>query len=277
MTYAEYLRQNGASEEEIKALTEGSFATAAERAFNKSQQEIAAAQKAAADEKAKLDANEKWYVEKVAPEYNSMQNALLVERGDKAKALAVIKAAQERGLIDNAALAGFETAPPTTPTTPAATDTSKFMTRDEIVELANREGEAIAVAQDIAAEHARLFPGQSLNFRELRKEAQSRRVPLEQLWSDRYGVPAARQAAEKAARDAEIAKWKAEGAKEAETRLISQYGNPETRPAVPSTSPFTSRPTVGRDKQPWELNENQLKTDRITRATQRALERTVTH
>jgi len=283
MEYAEFLRSQGATEDEIKALTEGSFASAAKRAFSQMESRIAAeaAARAAAETKAResdaaVATMEQWYKEKQVPEFTAMQNRTIVAEAERAKAIAALRTAQERGLLNVAKDLGYDVdAPvrPAAPATPSEPD-KRYLTVEAAVELAEREGHAIAIAQDIAAEHARLFPDKPLNFRELRAEAVKRKVPFEQLWMDRYQVQAARDARAKADREADVARWKAEGAKEAETRFVSQYGNPDTRPLSPSSDPFAKRPAVGREKQPWELNENELRKDRITRATQHFVEST---
>ena len=66
-----------------------------------------------------------------------------------------------------------------------------------------------------------------------------------------------------------------QGAKEKETELVSRFGNPETRPMVPSKSPFAVRPDdkLRADNQPWNKSETQLQNDRISRAAQKLVER----
>jgi hypothetical protein len=115
--------------------------------------------------------------------------------------------------------------------------------------VAEREGDAIAIAQDIAYEHRQLFPDKPLNFRELRREAVSRKMPVESLWMERYSVQAARDtkaAADKATEKAKI-----------ETDAVTKYKseNPQTNPMLQqpriSSTPFITPPSASTEKQPW--------------------------
>lgn len=274
MTYAEYLKSQGASDEDVKILDTPVGRKTYEAMLSAQADATKARQGAEAYEK---KANE-WF-EKNEAEVKASANRAVVESARAAKAEAALKAAQKAGLIDVAKDLGYEfDAPPDKKVeTPAALDSSKYFTKDEILAIAEREGVSIATAQDIAAEHATLFPGQRLNFRALREEAVAKRIPLEQLWMDRYKIADARAAAQKAADDANVAKWKAEGAKEKEAELVSRFGNPDTRPLTPSTSPFTKRAEANRDKQPWEtgLAGEDGSNDRVRRATQTFLKSSV--
>ena len=132
-----------------------------------------------------------------------------------------------------------------------------------------------AVLLDAANEHARLFPNVPFNAEQLRREAQSQGKTLLPYWEEKFKVRDAREQAAQKQRDAEIAKWKAEGAKEKETELVSRFGNPETRPMVPSKSPFAVRPDdkLRADNQPWNKSETQLANDRVVRGVQKLAER----
>jgi hypothetical protein len=137
--------------------------------------------------------------------------------------------------------------------------------------VADGEGDAIAQAYDIGAEHASLFPGKPLNMRELRREAITRGVSVEQAWQDKFGVPAAREARATAAQAAHDEAVRKEGYEKAREEFANTYGNPGARPPVSSNSPFTPRPTSGRDKQPWEAGDRA--NDRVRRATNLVVER----
>lgn len=273
--YVEYLKANGATDEDVKALADGSNAAAAIRAFDAMQARFTTESEARVRaEQAKSD-YDKWYSEQWAPQYAEMQQKVALAEGNEAKARTVIQALQEQGLADLAKKMGYDPAkPPAAPPSDAnAFDPNKYLTRDQILQIAQQEGEAIAIAQDIAAEHRVLFPDKPLNFRDLRKEAVAAKKPVEQLWMDRFGVVAARENKAKSERDAEVAKLVADQLKVKEAEMVARFGNPDLRAPVPSTSPFTTRPNTTRDKQPWERNENDLQADRVARATQKVLER----
>lgn len=273
----EFLKANGASEEDLKALTEGPHSKSLASAFEKLQ---AQAEKAEADRVAALASAAKvkeeydnWFQNTAIPERQQIENELVAARANEAKAREALKVAQEKGLFNAAKDLGYEEKDlknPASNPAPGSFDEKKYFTRDEILAIAQQEGDAIALAQDIAAEHAALFPGQRLNFRELRKEAVSQRKSVEQLWMEKYGVQAARDKKLADERAAEQAKWKAEGAKEKETELVSKYGNPDTRPLSPSVSPFAKRPSSGRDKMPWEQQGDRSE-QRVMEATKKVV------
>jgi len=256
-TYAEYLKSLGASDDDIKLLD----TTVARKAYDKMQADAKAAQEAAVAAAAKewdTKTNE-WYTTQVVPAQDKLQKERDTAVADAAAERARIKALQEQGLIEVAAAQDGK--PEVKPTEASPVDLSKYVTSDTLMQVAEREGDAIAIAQDIAYEHAVLFPGQRLNFRELRKEALARKTSLEQLWMDKYKVSEARDAKQKAEREAEIAKWKAEGKAEADKTWAEKYGNPDIRPVVASSNPFTNRPPSagqqadqnGGRRQPWDV------------------------
>lgn len=276
MTYAEYLKSLGATDDDIKVMDTG----VARKAFDKMQAELtAAAAQVAASEQSKKDYEAKsneWH-DRVNTEYLSAKDQLVVAKANEAKARAVIDEAQKQGLIRVAEDLGYVTAPPKVDDKPGTSgfDPNRYFTKDDVVAIAEREGDAIALAQDIAAEHARLFPGQTLNFRELRKEAVSRKMSVEALWMDRYKVNDARTARATAEKEAYDKKLRDEGAATARAELASQYGNPDTRPLTTSQSPFAPRPAANREKQPWEsgLDGDNGSNDRVQRATKSFIER----
>ena len=98
---------------------------------------------------------------------------------------------------------------------------------------------------------------------ELRKEAIAQKKHIKQVWADRYQVAAKRDELQK----------KAESDREAAIRLDerqkvrSEFSNPLTVPLVPSSAPFTKKPSDPAAA-PWMKNqsEEQLSNDRVARA-----------
>jgi len=261
MTYAEYLRSLGATEDEVKVMDTG----IARRAFDKQQADLEAANTARDAAVRDRETNIKWVDEQIRPAYATMQNAVIKAQAEEARAKRALLSAQEQGLVDVAKDLGYDPAPPTTTPTKTADgfDAARYMTRDEIVKLAADEGNAIAVAQDIAAEHAILFPGQRLNFRDLLSEARRQNTTAEALWMTKYKVSEARATAEaKRVADHEAAIRKDEREK-AQAEFASKYANPATSPLMPSTMSFTPRPNTPHDKQPWETSQSQRSNDRV--------------
>jgi len=279
--YIEHLRANGASEDDIKALTEGSFAAAAIKSFDAAQARIAteaaAAAKAKADATAYQEKADKWWNEQAIPEYQKMERESTLAKANEARIVAAIKASQDEGLKAIAKEMGYpvDGAPPPAPPNPALPagfDPKNFVTTETLLQIAEREGDAIAIASDIAFEHRQLFPDKPLNFREMRKAALAAKKPVEQYWMETFGVTAAREAAVAARQKAHDDALIAQGAAAEREKIVSQYGNPDARPLQPSTSPFAIRKETGRDKQPWEAGETNLERDRTTRATKHVVE-----
>ena len=287
-TLAEFLAANGADADAVKALTEGSFSGAVKRAFDtlQSKADAEAAARAAAEAGRKTaedgaQALQDWYDNVATPEYKIMQNEVLRAKAEEARARAVVKTAQERGLIDVAAMAGYEPDPAKVAAAAAAAapaiDPTKYMTRDEILQIADREGEAIALVQDIAAEHSKLFPDKPLNWRQLRKDAMAAKQPVEAYWTAKYGVAAAREARETADRAAYEARLRKEGGDAVRQQLVDEGFNPGLRAPLPSTNVFVPRKAAdGSTRQPWDVPENQARQERLKRAMENEA-KAVTH
>src|SRR6266478_2375322 len=95
-SYAEYLRENGASEEDVKVMD----TAIARRGYETLQTNLEAAQASAATAKTDLANYDSWYYDKSLPAYNKMQQDLIAAQGEVARSNAIIKAAQERGLLE---------------------------------------------------------------------------------------------------------------------------------------------------------------------------------
>jgi hypothetical protein len=264
MTYAEFLLENGATADEVKVLD----VPAARRAFEK--QQAAVAEAAAERQKAAdlIARNRDW-----ATQVETQNQQYLRERDtaqiEAAKAAAAFKKMQDLGLIEVAERLEPGSVQPKAGETPAFDPKvlERYVDRDTLMAVAEREGDAIATAQDISFEHQQLFGSDAtkrLNFRELRKEAVSRKMPVEALWMERYGVTAAREAAAAKAQAAHEAKIAAE----AVTKYKSEH--PESNPmlAVPQVSrtPFSAAIPSTAQKHPWQKSDAEKEQGRIGKA-----------
>ena len=271
--YYDYLVANGASAEEAKALD----SPIANRLYEKQQAELEE-QKAAA---AKIDqdlsnyqqAVNKWHEENNA-KLIAAQNDAIAAKAEEARHRAALQEAQKRGLFDVAKDLGWQEEKPVETT--KADD--RYITREQMVEIARQEGRGIARMQRIADEHRTLFPNQRVNWDSLYEEylPHSSNQTFENYWASKYKVNEAREQAAQKEREAEIAKWKQEGAKEKETELVSKFGNPNTRPLMPSQRPVFATRTgdqMREGKQPWEHADGQLEKDRVERVTKKLIER----
>jgi len=271
MTYAEYLKASGATEEEIKVLD----SPVARRAFDKSQADLEAAQA----EYTKLDQTMKNYETRVQSWYTEndnklkqVQNQAVAAAAEAARAKAALMEAQKQGMVDIAKDLGYSTEEPKPA---AAAPDDRYLTMEKFQQAGDTFASNLTAMLDAANEHARLFPNTPFNAEQLRREAQAQGKTLLPYWEEKFKVRDAREQAAQKQRDAEIAKWKAEGAKEKEVELVSKFGNPETRPMLPSKSPFTVRKEdpLRSDNQPWNKSETQLQNDRVTRAAQKLVEK----
>jgi hypothetical protein len=262
MTFAELLAENGASPEDIKLLD----TPVARKAFDKQQAQVAAAVEAQRKADDLVKRNQQW-----ATEVETQNQAYLRER-DSAKIEAAAAAARiakmgELGLIEVAErMEPGSTKPPVADATPAF-DAAHYVDRDTFLGAVDQEGNAIALVQDIASEHQQLFgsdPSKRLNFRAMRQEAKERKMNVEQLWMEKFNVPAAR--ATLAAK--EKSEYEARIAAEAVTKYKSEH--PETNPlmATPriSSTPFTARVVSAAEKQPWQRSDAERENSRMTKA-----------
>lgn len=281
MTYSEFLKANGASDAEIAILD----TPVGRKAFEAQQAAIAEAERLRATAEVDRKNMQDWYEKEAVPAFSRIESDAHMAKANEARARALVveRAKTDASLAEVAKNMGWEVdgthAPPpnTNPSGPVFDD-KKYFTRDEILTIARAEGKAIATMGRIVQEHERLFPNTAIvDWEGLREQAESAKKSFEQVWMEKYNVAKARDDRAAAARDAEINKAVDEKMKVREAELISRLGNPETRPLSTSNSPFTARPSTGRDKQPWELDKNALERDRVQRATSKAIERGVSH
>src|SRR5882757_6361297 len=184
MTYAEFLRSQGASEEDVKALD----TSIGRKAFEASQASTAAAIAERDAAKAGAVAYEEranaWFTEQ-NKKYGDLQKQVVITSGGEARARAALMKAQELGLIDVAKDLGYTPEAPVVPPDPKlgtpGFDPNQYFTREDILKIAQSEGDAIAVAQNIAFEHTRLFPDKTLDFVALRARALAAKKPVQQV------------------------------------------------------------------------------------------------
>lgn len=156
-----------------------------------------------------------------------------------------------------------------------------LVTHDDVRKLADMEGQAITMAADLNEEYRYLTGGKSLidyetnvdgrtvrGMTALRTEAIAAKQPLNQYVATKFDFDGKRKAI------ADAARLKAEEAIRADERgkIAAQYGNPESRPLVPSSQPFIPRregvPGGGEAKQPWEIPAQDRRNARISNAMQ---------
>jgi hypothetical protein len=153
----------------------------------------------------------------------------------------------------------------------------KLVTEDDVAKFADAEGRAIAMASDLSAEYSHLTGGQSLfdysteidgrtlrGMTALRQEAIAAKQPLDQYVAGKFDFAGKRKAISDAQRQ------KAEDAIRADERskIIGQYGDPNTRPLMASKEPFMPRPAGDKAVQPWDVPAQDRRAGRLERAMQ---------
>jgi hypothetical protein len=279
MNYAEYLKENGATEEEIKILDTAT----ARKAFDKLQNDGKADRDAAANDRAaakkERDNMTNWFEQTAVPEFKDMERRAIASEANEAKLKVAWQSAYKQGVVSLEQLQALGinadgTPPPPKDNAgglPPGFDPSKFVTADSLKGIADTAGDGLAALQDIVMEHAQLFPDRPLRVRELRREAVANNMLVENYWMQKYGVSAAREkraADEKAAYEKRL---REEGAAEVR-REFAAHGNPDVRPFVNSANPWTERKKAAGDKQPWERSGDNV-TDRVNRATTKLVDR----
>lgn len=277
MTYGEYLKSQGASDEEVKLLD----TPLGRRTYENMVAAQSDAEKAREGSKTYEQKVDEWFKTHDA-EFKTVESQLIAAKSREAAAVAALRTAHERGMVDVAKDLGFNLDTPPAPPKkdePVAIDTSKFVTNDAVLALAEREAESIAMMSDIAAEHVYLFGAPLRNARELRKEAMTRKISLEQVWMEKYKVPETRIAKEASAKKAEEDALRKKITEEVTSEFAAKYGNPDLRPLEPSRSFLIPRKDAGRAEQPWTsgLDGEGGSNDRVRRATQNALKTQTTH
>lgn len=213
-----------------------------------------------------IEADKKWYNEQAVPAVKNAQKDAADARAAQAAAEARLKQAQKYGLEH---VAGEEEKPnvEVKPAAGAAVDTSKFVSQDQLLEMAGKETDGMALLADLSDSHHELF-GNRLNRRELinKWKANGRGTSLEQFWEQTYNVPAKR----KEMSDAAAAKHDADIRADERRKVMSEGGNPMTRPAVNSLNPFTKARDAN-TKQPWEMTDAEKRAARVSKVVEKQI------
>jgi hypothetical protein len=262
-TYAELLKSQGATDDDIKVLA----TPLAERVYAKQQEAIVAAQ-AAADKAAKqAESYQKWYNEQALPYVSEVESKLKVSEATLTGERARLKALQEAGLIEVAAQddAAKKAAEEAAKRGEVNFDPTKFVPREQFNELAIKAADSITLVADLAQEHTALgLP--PVSWRTLKAEAAAANQDVESYWKTKFNVDqkrSERAATEKAAyekqiADAAVAKWKQEHPASAV--------NPALGFGALSSNPFTGKVPSASDAQiPWNRSDSEKVNSRINK------------
>lgn len=149
---------------------------------------------------------------------------------------------------------------------------------EEVTRYAAGQGMAIAMANDLAMEYRRLTGNDMLDYGTTDSDGRPMQGMSALLYESRRdnkalpdyiatkfdfaGKRAAAAATQKAAAEDAIRK-------DERTKVVAEYGNPNTRPGMPSQAPFIpqrSTQSEGAGKMPWEIPAGERRNARITRA-----------
>jgi hypothetical protein len=266
MTYAELLKSQGATDDDIKILA----TPIAERVYAKQQADLAAATETAAKATKQSEAYQKWYNEQALPYVTETETKLKTTEATLAGERARLKALQDAGLIEVAAnddaarAAAAAAAASGAPTF----DPAKFVPREQFNELAVKAADSITLVADLAQEHSALgLP--PVSWRALKSEASAAGQDVETYWKTKFGVEQKR--AEKSA--AAVAAHEAKIAEQAVAKYKQEHPASAVNPALgfgsPSSNPFTGKvPSASDAQHPWNRSDSEKVNARINKVLQ---------
>jgi hypothetical protein len=162
---------------------------------------------------------------------------------------------------------------------PPSFDPTKYVSMEDAAKIIDGEGEAIALAGDLAAEH-RMLTGKDLfeyetqingqtarGLRALRQEAKAKRIDLYQHVAQKFDYQGLRQKAAEARQKEHDDKIRAEAVETTRKELADTYGNPNLMRPTQSRQPFLPTPKTD-GKQPWEIPANARRIARVQRGVE---------
>lgn len=231
--------------------------------------------------KGKVDEFEQWRVNTAIPKFDEMAARETTARQRAATLEEQIKIAKDYGYLPpDTTRQDPHSQPNPAPVDPQQTRQDQFVfdpakhnlvTRDEIGRFANLEGEAIAMASDLAEEYRMLYPGQSLlsyegqngkrGMRALREEAVAAKQNLDQYIGQKFNFQGKRAEVDaKRKAEAEEAIRKDERAKVAQEYRLPGNG-------IPTASRHPLIPVRAKEGgQPWEKQSSELRERRLSHA-----------
>jgi len=233
-----------------------------------------------------IEQDQKWYQEYAVPEVEKARADAITARKERAAFEAELKARQDYGLKQVASQEGHQPAPVVNPAPVVAPefDPSKFVDREAYMKTVQNIPYNLTMLQDISDEHRELFgksiPGGTSKLFQEYDNARAKehyQGSFRDFWEKKYKVQDKRDAIE-----ADTRKKNEDAIRlEERNKVLSELGNPMTRPLSTSHSPFTNKPTsttvdstgkVVTATQPWERSKEQRSTERVSKFTTKALQ-----
>jgi hypothetical protein len=263
MTYREYLRSIGMTDDQIKAAETAFGPDLITKAFEGPLKDREAAMEAAAKSAKELEDWNTRYNDEILPQVGSVYRDAINERTKNAALEARLKAATEYGFLadTNGVIPGAGGGQPVVnanavpgspslpgvgggqpPMDPRYVDASKFS------DAVNSIPDMLGRLTKMSNEHFSLFGTPLLDVDTLITEARNKKRNVIDMWSEKYKVPEKRAEIElkkQQDHDRQISE-------EAVRKYASEHGQPFTRPGIPSVaSRFT--PQAGEDvRKPWK-------------------------
>jgi hypothetical protein len=262
-TYAEYLKSNGATEEDVKVLD----TPIARKAFERMEAAVVAKDDEAKKAKAQADAYQAWYNDKALPYVSGVESKLSVAEANLAAERTRLKSLQDAGLLELSEQdeAAKKAAVEAEKRGAVTFDPEKFVPREQFNELATRAADSITLVADLAQEHTALgLP--PVSWRTLKAEASAANQDVETYWKTKFNVEAKRSersateraAYEKKISDDAVAKYKAEHP--------ASSVNPALAFGGISANPFTGKvPSASDATLPWQRSDSEKVNSRISK------------
>lgn len=273
----EILKKRGWTDEDLKAqealLANPRFRDSLESEYDSAARDRDAALQLAEETEKKWN---DWRDSTAVPTIDAYAKDTMEAKAEAAALKAKLEMAEKAGFLPGGTPP--DPAQPTPPTQPTFDPKAHNVpTWDDIKRITASEGDAIALANDLAAEYAHLTGGGTLfdyqgqngqrGMRALRAEAMQARQPLYDYVAKKFDFQGKRTAIETKRQQEHDEAMRKEG----ESRVIAQYGNPALRAPMPSRHASMFGPKEEQSKQPWQENANDLRERRLERALQTEL------
>jgi hypothetical protein len=260
-SYAEYLKSQGATEDDVKLLD----TPVARKAFERMEAAVVEKETARLAAEKKTAAYQDWYEKQALPYVTETESKLKATEATLTGERARIKALQDAGLLEvasadeTARAAAAAAAASGTPTF----DPTKYVPVEKFNQLATLAADSITLVADLAQEHAALgLP--PVSWREVKTKAAAAGQTVEAYWEQTFNVPAKRaekSAAERSAYEKKVgedavAKWKLEHP--------ASSVNPALAMGIPSSTPFTGKvPSASDAVNPWLRSDSEKVNARV--------------
>jgi hypothetical protein len=261
MTWKEYLKSIGSTDDEIAKMETEFGAVKMAKAFETPIREKEAAETALAAAQSEKTEMETWYQNDILPKISSVYQDAINQRTRATALEERLKAAKEYGfLIDEKVVAGAIPGIPAgnpVPGSPAGPGVSagglppldaRYVSSEMFVKEVNGVPSMLGRLTKMSNEHLSLFGAPLLDVDTLIEEAQKQKKNVVQVWEDKYKVPAKRkEISDKAAADHDR-----QVGDDAVRKYASEHGQPFLSPGRTSVATHFTRQAPDESRHPWK-------------------------